>query len=455
MRQEIANITMSYSDEVERYVLSLIMANEDLLYKFAGKITAEHFYSESNRLVFGAIVSVMNNGGKPDIILIGEELKRTGDFEKVGGYSFLSGIVTTATNRASADVYLLLLHEKYITRTLTDYSAKLYEQSKAPDADALKLLDSAEEKILQIGATCFQQEKTTADIFDNAITEIAKVQSGDESVAGVPSGFVEYDRLTNGFRPGTLTILAARPAMGKSALACGVARNIAVNFRKSVLLFSLEMTANDIMLRLISAESNTDSASLRRAGAYDIDTIGEIRNKAMVLRESPLNIVDKGVLTTADMFALCRKYKMIDDLQIVFVDYLQLLSAGDLPRNSNREQQISYISRQLKALSQELNIPVVALSQLSRAVEQRADKRPILSDLRESGAIEQDADVVAFLYRPEYYKIEQNPDGTSTKGLAYVDVAKNRSGETGTATIGFDSTRVRFYNLGGFDDENF
>ena len=285
------------------------------------------------------------------------------------------------------------------------------------------------------------------DVLKSAFNQIEAVQGSDSSYSGMPTGFVELDRMTAGFQPGTLIILAARPAMGKTAFALTMARNIAVDMKKPIAFFSLEMTAVELVMRLISSESGISGERLKKGEKLPDWEKAQLYARSQALTEAPIYIDDTPQLSIFELRAKCRRLKQQHNIQMVFIDYLQLMQGGgEQSRNGNREQEISLISRQLKALSKELELPVLALSQLSRAVETRGGtKKPQLSDLRESGAIEQDADIVMFIYRPEYYQIYEDNSG-STLGMADILLAKHRSGETGEVRLKFIKQFAKFEN---------
>jgi replicative DNA helicase len=315
-------------------------------------------------------------------------------------------------------------------------------------------LDETETKFLQINDMNFNSaEKSTALLSDIAVKEIEEIQKSSRQTIGLSSGYTELDNITGGFQPGALIILAARPAMGKTAFALNIARNMAMDFKKSVAIFSLEMTATELMMRLISSEAEIEGQKLKRGGQLSVNEIETIKQKASALGNCNIYIDDNPGLNIMELKAKCKRMKKSHSIDMVFIDYLQLMNGNDI-RNNNREQEISYISRQLKALAKELNIPVLALSQLSREVEKRGgSKEPQLSDLRESGAIEQDADIVMFIYRPAYYGLTEDENG-STKGVAYINIAKNRSGSINKARLEFREKYVKFSNLNDKDSYN-
>ncbi|MBP5240869.1 MAG: replicative DNA helicase, partial [Bacteroidales bacterium] len=312
-----------------------------------------------------------------------------------------------------------------------------------------QLLDPTEQKLMDINENIFRSDyQNISDIVSKAIKEIDEASQKEGGITGIPSGFEELDSITAGFHPGTLVIIAARPAMGKTAFALTMMRNMAIDYKKPVAFFSLEMPATEIAMRLISAQSEIDASKLKK-GTLEAWEKEQIMAQTQKLNTAPIYIDDSSQLSIFELRAKCRRLKQRFNIQAVFIDYLQLMKGETDNRNGNREQEISNISRQLKSLSKELSIPVFALAQLSRAVETRGgNKEPQLSDLRESGAIEQDADMVMFLYRPEYYGFTEDENGNPTYGLAKVLLAKHRAGGTGKMDMRFRANYARFENMG-------
>ena len=421
--------------DIEESVLGALMIDEDALINTIDRLRPEHFYKEENKEIFIAIYSLNAEGSDVDVMTVGEKLKKRGMFEAVGGSFKLASLIERIASAAHIETYVKMLAEKYIQRELIRVSTQTLSNAYKETADILQLLDETESNFLAINDSNFNSaEKDLGTLSELAIKEIDQAQQSDSRTLGLESGFMELDNITGGFQPGQLIILAARPAMGKTAFALNIARNMAMLFNYPVAVFSLEMTAIELMMRLISSEADIEGQKLK------------VKEKARLLGNCKMFIDDTPGLNIMELKAKCKRMKKAHDIKMVFIDYLQLMNGSDT-RNNNREQEISYISRQLKGLAKELGIPVLALSQLSREVEKRGGtKEPMLSDLRESGAIEQDADIVMFIYRPEYYGELEDTNG-STAGIAYINVAKNRSGAVNKARLGFQGQFVRFSNI--------
>jgi replicative DNA helicase len=344
--------------------------------------------------------------------------------------------------------------QKYIQRELIRVSSEIIKDAFEDTTDVFDLLDRAEQNLFAVSERNIRrQQGEISQLMLQAIKDIEIAREADGKLRGIPSGFVELDRITNGFQRSDLIILASRPGMGKTALALTLARNMAVDHKKPVAVFSLEMSSVQLVTRLISAETQLNSDKLRKGDLQDFEW-QQLNAKIRPLEDAKIFIDDTPALTIFELRAKCRRLKAQNDIQMVFVDYLQLM-VGQHDNKGNREQEISHISRSLKALAKELDIPVMALSQLSRAVETRAgDKKPILSDLRESGAIEQDADIVLFIYRPEYYGITEDENQNPLAGLATLSIAKHRNGATGDIQLRFIKDFAKYAELetiGGFD----
>ncbi|MEJ2594100.1 MAG: replicative DNA helicase [bacterium] len=386
--------------ELEEAVLGAMMLEKDAVSAVIDILSPAVFYKESHQKIYGAIQQLFGKSEPIDILTVTNELKSSGDLEIVGGPYYITSLTSRIASAANVEYHARIILQKHIQRELISISS-----------------------------------------------EIIAARDSDTHLVGIPTGFTELDRITNGWQRSDLIILAARPSMGKTALALTMARNMAVDFKKSVAIFSLEMSAVQLVTRLIASESEIRSDKLKRG-----DLAGhewqKLDSKIQQLIEANIFIDDTPALTIFELRAKCRRLKQQHNIEMVFVDYLQLMSGGGDNRG-NREQEISQISRSLKALAKELNIPVLALSQLSRAVENRPGqtKRPILSDLRESGAIEQDADLVLFIYRPEYYKLDQFDDGTSTHRVAELIIAKHRNGAVGDLRLKFIDTFAKFEDM--------
>ena len=430
--------------EIEESVLGALILDQDALSNSIDIIRPEYFYSEENATIFRVISHLFAEGKPVDSLTVSESLKKNGSLEAVGGNYKLVSLTSRITSAAHIEYHVRLLSEKYIQRELIRVSTETLRDAYDETSDVLDLLDKTETKFLEINDSNFNSDILGMDtLVRNTIMDIEKNQTLAEDASGLLTGFRTLDNKIGGFQKGTLVILAARPAMGKTALAINIARNMAVDFHKPVAIFSLEMAASELTSRLISAETSIEGRKFKANGKLSEAEKEYIREKTNSLVKAPIYIDDNPGLTIFELRAKCRRLKQKYDIQMVFIDYLQLMQGGDAVKGGNREQEISYISRQLKALSKELSIPILALSQLSRAVETRGgSKKPVLSDLRESGAIEQDADIVMFIYRPAYY----GEGGEDDERLAKVIIAKHRAGEVGEADLNFINQYVRFEN---------
>lgn len=433
--------------EIEESVLGAMIIDNDALVNNIDRIMPEYFYKQENKEIFEAIVALNSEGNDVDFLTLTNKLKQRGTFDAVGGSAKLAALTENIASAAHIETYIRMLAEKYLQGELIRISTQTLTEAYAPTTDPLELLDKVSTKILQVNDLNINQaEKPLSMLSLQTLQEVENSMNSDALATGLPSGYPDLDNITGGFQPGALIILAARPAMGKTAFALNIARNMAVDFKKNIAVFSLEMTATELMMRLIASESGIEAQKLKRANQLTNQELERVKEAAHKLSDVKMYIDDNPGLNIMELKAKCKRMKKSYGIDMIFIDYLQLMSGTD-SRNTNREQEISYISRQLKSLAKEMNMPVFALSQLSRAVEQRGGrKEPMLSDLRESGAIEQDADIVMFIYRPAYYQELEDENG-STEGIAYINVAKNRSGKVDKARLGFEDRFVRFSNL--------
>ena len=434
--------------ELEQAVLGALMLDQNALNNTIQMLRPEYFYRPEHQVIYRAIMTLFEQSKAVDIYTVTQQLMHDGQLEAIGGSYYISQLTDHVVSGAHIEFHSRILSEKYIQREVIRISTETLTKAYDETTDVLDLLDETERGLMDIDEKNFHSEyHNMQDILTEAYNQIEAAQASESSFSGVPSGFTELDRKTAGFQPGTLIILAARPAMGKTAFALSIARNIAVQFQKPIAFFSLEMTAVELVMRLISSESGIAGDRLKKGEKLPDWEKQQLYARSQVLNDAPIYIDDTPQLSIFELRAKCRRLKQQHNIQMIFIDYLQLMQAGgDMSRNGNREQEISMISRQLKALSKELGVPVLALSQLSRAVETRGGtKKPQLSDLRESGAIEQDADIVMFIYRPEYYQIYDDDNG-STLGMADIIIAKHRSGETGEVRLKFVSKFARFEN---------
>ena len=433
--------------ELEESVLGAMMLDQNALNNTIELLHEEFFYKPEHQAIFHAIHTLFEQNQPVDLLTVVERLRLDGTLEAAGGAYHVSQLTEKVVSAAHIEYHVRVLSEKFIQRELIRISTETITQAYDETTDVVDLLDRSEQRLMDINDKNFRSDfHPIGDFVYDATQQIEKVMDNNGQLPGIQSGYIDLDRVTSGFHPGTLIILAARPAMGKTAFALSMARNMAVDHNKPVAFFSLEMTGIELAMRLISGEAQIAGDKLKKGElAQHEKTQLEIRTQA--LNDAPIYIDDTPQLTIYELRAKCRRLKQKHDIQMVFIDYLQLMTAGtDNSKNGNREQEISTISRQLKALSKELDIPVLAMSQLSRAVETRGGtKKPMLSDLRESGAIEQDADIVMFIYRPEYYGLLEDDKG-STAGMADIIIAKHRSGGVGEVRLRFVGQYARFEN---------
>ena len=433
--------------DFEEALLGAMMLEQNAAGQVIDKLIPEMFYKEAHKLIYKAIHTVFNSVIPVDLLSVTAQLRKTKDLEAVGGSYYLATLTNKVVSSANIEYYARIVSEKFIQRELISVSTGIIHEAYDESTDVLKLLDDAETNLFNIAEQNFRREhvdmSTLVHEFLNEL-QVAKKNKGE--LRGVPSGFTHLDRITSGWQKDNLIILAARPGMGKTAFVLSMARNMAVEQRKPVAFFSLEMSAADLVMRLVSAETGIRNESLRRAELTDGEWVQLVEN-IKSLTDAPLIIDDTPALTIFELRAKCRRLKQQYNIECVIIDYLQLMS-GDKDSKGNREQEISTISRSLKSLSKDLHIPVIALSQLNRSVESRGvtSKRPQLSDLRESGAIEQDADMVLFIYRPEYYKIDFE-DGTPGAGMADIIIAKHRNGASGDVRLRFIAHQAKFCDL--------
>ena len=404
-------------------------------------LSDEDFYREDNRIIYSAIMNLYNRGDAIDIITLKSELSSMGKFEAVGGLEYLAELPEKVPTTANVDKYIKIVEEKATLRTLIKTANELITLGYDPTQEVEELMDNAEKKIF--GVMQHRAQKTYSsmkDILVDTFIELEELYNRKEHVTGVPTGFLDLDYKTAGLHGSELILVAARPAMGKSAFALNIATNAAVRAKTPVAIFSLEMSKEQMANRILCSEALVDSNKVR-TGKVEDDDWTKLAEASGILSEAQIFIDDTPGISIMEIRAKCRKMKLEKDIGLVVIDYLQLVQ-GSNKRAGSREQEIAEISRSLKILAKEINVPVIALSQLSRAPEQRPDHRPMLSDLRESGSIEQDADIVMFLYRDDYY----NQD-SDKKNVAEVILAKHRAGSTGTVELAWLGNYTKFANL--------
>lgn len=434
--------------DLEEVVLGAMMIDKKGVNEVIDILHPDVFYKEAHKFVYEAILALFNNSSPIDLLTVSEQLKKMGKLEAVGGDFYLIQLTKRVASSAHIEYHARIIQQKYIQRSLIRISSETIEEAYDDTTDVFDLLDSAESKLYEVTQGNLKRSTETAQSLVLQAKKKIEEIAAKEGLSGIPSGFDKLDKLTSGWQPSDLIIVAARPGMGKTALTLSMARNIAVNAKIPVAFFSLEMSSVQLITRLISSETGLSSEKLR-TGKLEKHEWEQLHVKVKSLENAPLYIDDTPSLSIFDLRAKARRLASQQGIKLIIIDYLQLMTAGNNQKGGNREQEISTISRNLKALAKELEVPVIALSQLSRAVETRGgSKRPLLSDLRESGAIEQDADIVSFIYRPEYYKIDEWDDDerSPTAGQAEFIVAKHRNG-------GLDNIRLKFIaNLGKFDN---
>ena len=434
--------------DLEEVVLGAMMIDKKGVDEVIDILSSEAFYKDAHKFIFEAIFKLFENSEPIDLLTVSTQLKKDNRLDVAGGDFYLISLTQKVSSSAHIEFHARIILQKFIQRSLIKISNEIIEDSYDETKDVFDLLDKAESRLYEVTQGNIKKSSETAqDLVHQAKKKIEEI-SNKEGMSGIPSGFDKLDKLTSGWQDSDLIIIASRPGMGKTALTLSMARNIAVNQNIPVAFFSLEMASVQLITRLISSETGLSSEKLR-TGRLEKHEWEQLNVKVKGLEKAPLFIDDSPSLSIFDLRAKARRLVSQHGIKLIVVDYLQLMTAGGGMKGGNREQEISTISRNLKALAKELSIPVIALSQLSRAVETRGgSKRPLLSDLRESGAIEQDADIVSFIYRPEYYKIDEwdDEERTPTEGQAEFIVAKHRNG-------GLDSIRMKFIgHLGKFDN---
>lgn len=435
--------------EMEEAVLGALMIERDALSAVIDMLHPESFYREAHQRIFAAIRTLFDQSEPVDLLTVQNELRRTGELEMVGGAIYLAGLTDKVNSAANIEAHARVVTENAIKREIISIATECQQRAFEDATDVFQLLDRLEQGLFTISEKNIR--KKTADmgsIMRQALEELEAKKHLKDGLTGVPSGFSALDRLTSGWQKSELVIIAARPGMGKTAFILSACRNAAVDFGHGVAIFSLEMSSVQLVNRLISAEAELESEKIKK-GSLSTHEWAQLHHRINRLTNAPIFIDDTPALSILELRAKCRRLKQQHDIQLVVIDYLQLMTGDTTKGGGNREQEIASISRALKNLAKELNVPVIALSQLSRAVETRGgDKKPQLSDLRESGSIEQDADMVMFLYRPEYYNITQDEAGNPVQGIGEVIIAKNRSGSLDTVQLRFIGKFTKFSDLG-------
>ncbi|MCT4542046.1 MAG: replicative DNA helicase [Vallitalea sp.] len=434
-----------YSLEAEQSVIGSMILDREAIATAMETLNSDDFYQPDLKLIYGLIVDLYNNSKAVDLVTLENKLKDEGVLDQIGGISYLSKLAMSVPTSAHIKNYAQIVKEKSVLRNLIKTSREIIAESYDGKNKLEDILNDAEEKIFNVMQDRRTQEfSSIKDLVVPTLNKIESIHKNQGKVTGIPTGFIDLDYKTAGLQPSDLILIAARPSMGKTAIALNMAQHAAIKENASTAIFSLEMSKDQLVNRLLCSEAMVDAQKVRTGDLEDEDW-AKIASGSSVLSRAPIYIDDTPGITVAEMKAKCRKLKLEKGLDLILIDYLQLMSGNG--KIESRQQEISEISRSLKALAREMEAPVVALSQLSRACESRADHRPMLSDLRESGAIEQDADVVMFLYRDEYY----NPE-TEAKNQGELIIAKQRNGPTGTVHLVWMGQYTKFASM---DNKNY
>jgi replicative DNA helicase len=443
--------------EMEEAVLGAILIDKDAFSLINEILNINSFYSEQHQIIYDCILGLYNDSEALDTLNVIRNLRKSGQIQKAGGAKYIASLSSRVNSAANIEYHAMAIAQSAIKREMISVANEILDEGFANNFDIFDLLNKTEQSFFAISEKNIRKNYLDANtIMRNTIDELEhKKESNVDGLTGIASGFSDLDRLTGGWQKTELTIIAARPGMGKTAFVVSSMRNAAVDHDIPIAIFSLEMSATQLMLRMISAEAEIDSEKLRK-GTLQGHEWEQLHHRITKLSQSNIFIDDTPALSILELRAKCRRLKAQHNIQMVIIDYLQLMTGDDGSGvSSSREQEIAAISRSLKNLAKELEVPVLALSQLSRAVETRGgDKRPQLSDLRESGSIEQDADMVMFLYRPEYYKITEDELGNSTEGIGEVIIAKNRAGTIENIKLQFIGKFTKFANLGEYSGQS-
>jgi replicative DNA helicase len=438
------------ANDMEEAVLGAIMLEKEAVITTLDLLKPESFYKEAHQKIFKTISDLNAREFPVDLYTVTEELRAHNELDSVGGPVYLTQLTSKVVSAANVDYHARIVAQKYIQRELIRVSTEIQNRSFDDTYDVTELLDFSENALFQIAEGNIKREVAPINIvIKEAIREIEEAGKREDALVGTPSGFTKLDRLTSGWQKAELIIIAARPSMGKTAFALSMARNMAVDHGKSVAIFSCEMSSIQLVNRLIVAETDIPGDKIKN-GRLNEEEWKQLDSRIKKLVQAPIFIDDTPAISIFELRAKCRRLKAQHKLDIVIVDYLQLMSG---PENAgSREQEVSNISRSLKSIAKELDVPILALSQLNRSVEMRGGmKRPLLSDLRESGAIEQDADMVVFIHRQEKFGISEFEDGSSTKGIAEIILAKNRNGPTNDIRLRFREEKAQFVDIDDFD----
>ncbi len=448
---EGAGVVPPQAVELEEAVLGALMLEKDSIIAVQEFVSPDAFYTEQHRTIYKAIEELSAELKPIDLYTVTDKLRSAKELTKVGGAAYLAKLTQKVDSAANVEFHAKIIAQKYVQRELIRSASEIQKRSYDESTDVTELIGFAEGEIFKVAEGHVKRSVLSSkDILAKALAQIEEAAKNKNSFNGVPSGFADIDRKTLGWQLSDLIIVAARPSMGKTAFVLTMARNMAVDYDQSVALFSLEMSSVQLMMRLIVGETGIHSNKIK-TGDLTSDQWRQLESSTKPLANAQLFIDDTPSLSVFEFRSKARRLKIHHDIKIIIIDYLQLMTGGG-DNKGNREQEVSFISRTLKAIAKELNVPIIALSQLSRAAEMRGgSKRPQLSDLRESGAIEQDADIVAFIHRPEYYGIHQTEDGQPTAGMAEIILAKHRNGEVCDVPLRFIKEQAKFVDMGQLD----
>jgi replicative DNA helicase len=437
--------------ELEEAVLGAMLLNKNVIDEIKNTIHKDCFYEMKHVYIYGAIEDLYDASHPVDLLTVVNRLREKGELELAGGVVYLSKLSSKIGSTANSEFHARIISQKFIQREIICLSSEMLTEAFSDSADIFELLNKVDKDLFKIYSENIKKgvdDMRTA--VAGAIAEIEVARQNTSGISGVPTGFIDLDRITAGWQRSDMIVIAARPAMGKTAFTLSMARNIAVDYKKAVAIFSLEMSSVQLVKRLMSSESRLNADKLR-TGKLEEHEMQQLHTRISKLVDAPIYIDDTAGISVYDFRAKCRRLKKEKNIEIIIIDYLQLMSAGPKSGNGSREQEISIISRTIKEIAKELNVPIIALSQLSRSVETRGGNGvPMLSDLRESGSIEQDADIVSFIYRPEKYHLDTNQNGESNLGVAEIIIAKHRNGDLGTVKLEFVGKFALFKNFETF-----
>ena len=447
--------------DLESALLGIILLDGDAIDEVMEVISdPDAFYDDKNKIIYRTMLELAKSNSPVDMMSVFTKLQDKGLLDEVGGAAYLTSLQNKVSTTAHTEFYSYVVLQKYMQRKLIKAANEILERAYDEEADVGSLLDESEKLLFEVSEGQLKQKTDPINlIMTQVIKDIEFAANHKTELLGVPSGYFELDKITNGWQNGNLIIIAARPSMGKTAFALNIMRNAAVDYGMAAAIFSLEMEKKELVRRLIASETKINSRKLMN-GELSESEWKRLNEQIERLNKAPIYINDSGI-SVFELRAIARRLKKKYDIKLLVVDYLQLMNADNVKKNTNREQEVSIISRSLKSLAKELNIPIIALSQLNRELEKRSDKhkRPMLSDLRESGAIEQDADMVIFIHRPERLGITHDEEGQPTEGVAEIIIAKNRNGVTDTVKLRFIGDYTLFTNWdddeGMFDEPNF